>query len=112
MKKYVFFAFRGDLMCFQHLLLNVMDMHDKGIEALLVFEGEAVKLIKELEESGNKLYSKVKEAGLIEGYCRACSAKLGVLEYNDSTGLASLGEMSGHPAMSTYTAKGFDVITL
>lgn len=112
MSKYAFFAFKGEMMCFQHVLLNVLDLQDKGTEAKLIIEGEAVKLVRELEESKNKLFKKVKDAGLIAAICKACSAKMGVLEYNEGTGLPMGDEMSGHPAMSTYINQGYQIITL
>ena len=54
MEKVVFFAFKGDLMCFQHILLNALDLNEKGIEAKIVIEGEAVNLMEKLENSNNK----------------------------------------------------------
>jgi hypothetical protein len=112
MKKYAYFVFKGELMCFMHVLLNALDMNEKGIEAKIILEGASVKLIQELEESKNPLYIKAKEKGLIDGVCKACSAKMGVLEYNEKSGIPILGEMSGHPAMEAYTSKGYDIITL
>ncbi|NLJ41637.1 MAG: cytoplasmic protein [Clostridiales bacterium] len=112
MDKIAFFAFNGNLMCFQHVLLNVLDMSEKGMDVKLIIEGEAVKLIKEHEESENKLYREIKEAGLISAVCKACSAKLGVLEFNTGTGLPIVGDMGGHPAMSVYTEMGYTIITL
>ena len=34
MKKVVLFAFNGDFMCFIHVLLNALDMHEKGYEVV------------------------------------------------------------------------------
>jgi hypothetical protein len=112
MNKYAIFAFKGELMCFQHVLLNALDMQSKGIESRVIIEGEAVKLVQELEESGNKLYKKAKDMGLIAVICKACSAKLGVLEYNQNVGIPMGDEMGGHPAMSTYIEQGYQIITL
>ncbi len=112
MEKVVFFAFNGNKMCFQHLLLNVLDYDKKGKATGLVIEGEAVRLVEELETSKHPLYTMAKEKGLILGICQACSAKLGVLEFNRTTGLPILGDMSGHPSMEPYTAQGYAVITL
>jgi hypothetical protein len=112
MNKYVFYAFNGNLMCFIHVLLNALDLESKGMKVKIVIEGEAVKLIKELEESGNMFYKNVKEKGLIDCICKACSAKMGVLEYNQATGLPVGGDMSGHPAMASYLEQGYQIITL
>ncbi len=112
MSKFVIFAFNGNDMCFVHVLLNALDMNSKGLETKIVIEGEAVKLVKEMEESGNPLYKKAKEKGLIDCICKACSAKMGVLEYNSTTGIPLGDDMNGHPSMEAYIAKGYKVVTL
>jgi hypothetical protein len=112
MDKFAFFAFNGDLMCFQHVLLNALDLDDKEHEAKIIIEGEAVKLVQKLEESNNRQYFEAKEKGLIDCVCKACSAKLGVLEYNEQVDIPLKGDMSGHPSMESYIEKGFEIITL
>lgn len=112
MNKTAFFAFNGNLMCFQHLLLNALDLNEKGYKAKIIFEGEAVTLVKKLEESNNKHYIEAKEKGLIDCICKACSAQLGVLEYNQNTDIPLKGDMSGHPSMEVYMKEGYQIITL
>ena len=112
MNKFAIFAFKGELMCFLHVLLNALDMHSKGMESKVVIEGEAVKLVREMEEGQNPLYMKAREKGIIAGICKACSAKLGVLEYNQTVGLPMLDDMSGHPSMAAFIAQGYQIITL
>lgn len=112
MKKVVFFAFQGELLCFNHILLNAIDLHEKGVETKIVMEGKAVKLIKELDESGNKAYKKARELNLFDSICTACSAKMGVLEYNKESGIPMNGDLSGHPPMYPYIEEGYQIITL
>ena len=112
LKKLVYFAFKGDAMCFMHILLNALDMNSKGSEVKIVIEGESVVLVQKMIESSNLLFKKAIDAGVIECICEACSAKMGVLEYNKNCGIPLNGEMSGHPAMSKYTDDGFTIITL
>lgn len=112
MKKVVFFAFQGKKMCFMHILLNALDLNEKGHVAKIVIEGEATKLLKELEEEGNKIYLKVKELGLFDSICKACSAQMGVLEYNEGLGININGDMNGHPPVEPYIADGYEVIML
>ncbi len=47
MKKMALFVFNGDPMCFIHVLLNALDMNEKGYEAKIIVEGAATKLIRE-----------------------------------------------------------------
>jgi len=99
-------------MYFMHVLLNVLDMDSKGLEAKIIIEGEAVKLVKEMETGENPLYKKAKDKGIIDGICKACSAKMDVLEYNETVGIPLKDDMSGHPAMELYLKEGYQVITM
>jgi hypothetical protein len=107
--KTALFAFNGESMCFVHVLLNALDMKEKGYEVKVVIEGAAVKLLPEL--AGNPLYVKAREQGLIEGFCKACAAKMKTLDAGKAEGLAELGDMSGHPSMARYMNEGYRVIT-
>ncbi|MBW1838167.1 MAG: DsrE family protein [Deltaproteobacteria bacterium] len=114
MKKAVLFAFNGELMCFVHVLLNAIDMNEKGYEVKIVIEGSATKLVAELAKEGSPmstLYKKVKSLDLIDGACKACSNKMGTLEAVRAEGLKLLDDMNGHPGMAYYMEQGFEVIT-
>ena len=114
MKKVALFAFNGDAMCFIHVLLNAIDMNDKGFDVKIVIEGSATKLIPELAKEDHPMYrlsEKAKGLDLIDGVCKACSNKMGTLESAKAQGLRLLDEMSGHPSMARYREEGFEVIT-
>ena len=112
--KTVLFAFRGDPLCFIHVLLNGIDLHERGREGKIVIEGEAVKLIADMAQDGhalNTLYKKAKGLGLIDAVCLGCATKLGALEAAKAEGLPLVGDMNGHPGMGRYLAEGYEVIT-
>jgi hypothetical protein len=114
MDKTVLFAFNGDPMCFIHVLLNALDLKNKGHETGIVVEGAAVKLVPELakaEHPLHTLYMKAKDAGLFYGACQACSAKLNVLKDVKAAGMTMLADMNGHPSIAGYMAQGYTVIT-
>ncbi|WP_457576107.1 cytoplasmic protein [Desulfomarina sp.] len=114
MEKVIFFAFRGDPLCFIHVLLNSLDLDARGLEGKIILEGEAVKLVPEMAQPGhflNSLYTKVKEKELIIGACKACSNKLKVVQAIEDEQIALIGEMSGHPAMSEYIGRGYRILT-
>jgi hypothetical protein len=114
-EKTVLFAFRGDPICFIHVLLNALDLHERGREGLIVMEGEAVKLVPVISKADHPLatlYQKVKVLGLIRAVCRACSRKLGVAEDVEKEGLALAGDMSGHPSLGAYQEMGYQVIIM
>lgn len=111
---YCLYAFNGELMCFVHVLLNGLDLAEKGKNVSIVFEGASVTLISELENEScpfHKLYMKAKSKGLFDGACKACSVKLKVKEDVEKAGIPLIGDMSGHPAMAEYLDKGYKVIT-
>ncbi|TCK92796.1 DsrE/DsrF/DsrH-like protein [Natranaerovirga hydrolytica] len=112
MEKIAMFAFKGEKMCFVHVLLNALDMKSKNMDVEVILEGESVKLIKELSESNHTLFKQALEVGLIGGICKACSAQMGVLEYNEKTEIPLLDDMNGHPGMARYIEKGYQIITL
>lgn len=114
MKKFVLFVFNGDPLCFIHVLLNALNMKEKGHEPKIILEGASVKLIPELyktESPLNKLWKKALDQNLVEGVCKACANKLGTLEGAEKQGLALLDGMSGHPAMSDYRENDCEIIT-
>ncbi len=114
MKKFALFVFNGDPMCFIHVLLNALDMKEKGHTPGIILEGASVKLISELYKEGhplNKLWHKVLDQGLVLGVCKACAGKLGTLEDAKAHNLTLLDNMAGHPSMAGYEAQGFQIIT-
>lgn len=114
MTKFALFVFNGDPMCFIHVLLNALDMTEKGMQARIVVEGAATRLIPDLDQKENPLHGlwvKVKEKGLVEGVCKACANKMQTLPAAQAQGLALLSDMSGHPGMAAYREKGFEIIS-
>ncbi len=113
-QKKVMFAFRGDPMCFIHVLLNGIDLYERGQEGLIVIEGEAVTLVPEMARPGHflsTLYQKAKTLGILHGACKACSIKLGVEKAIEEEGIPLIGDMSGHPSMGSFIEKGYEIIT-
>jgi hypothetical protein len=114
MKKVALFAYNGEFMCFVHVLLNAIDMNDRGHDVKIVIEGAATKLVPELAQESNpmfRLYEKAKGLDLIDGACKACANKMGTLEAAQAQGIRLLDEMSGHPSIARYLEEGFEVMT-
>lgn len=114
MKKLALFAFNGEVMCFVHVLLNALDLKEKGHEVKIIIEGSATQLVPDLAQKSNPLsglYAKAKNTGVIAGVCKACSQKMGTLEAAKAEGLALLDDMNGHPGMAGYMAQGYKIIT-
>ena len=113
-QKKVIFAFRGDPMCFIHVLLNGIDLHERGQEGLIIIEGEAVTLVPEMAKPSHflsMLYQKAKNLGILHAACKACSIKLGVEKAIEKEGIPLKGDMSGHPSMGSFIEKGYEIIT-
>ena len=113
-KKIVLFAFRGDPLCFVHVLLNGIDLYERGQEGLIVIEGDAVTLVSQMSQPGHflsTLYQRAKGLGLFAGACKACATKLKAIDAIEKEGIPLIGEMSGHPSMGGFMAEGYEVIT-
>ena len=113
-EKKVIFAFRGDPLCFIHVLLNGIDLHERGQEGLIIIEGEAVTLVPEMSKPGHflsALYQKAKKLGILHAACKACSIKLKVEKEIEKEGIPLIGDMSGHPSMGSFIEKGYQIIT-
>ncbi|MGA1819978.1 MAG: cytoplasmic protein [Thermoplasmatota archaeon] len=112
-RKVALFAFNGDPMCFIHVLLNTLDMHERGYDVRLVIEGAATKLVPSInttEHPLNKLYMETKEKGLVHCVCRACANKMETLESAVEQGLPVCGDLKGHPSMAGYIEQGYEVL--
>ncbi len=115
MEKIAIFAFKGDPMCFMHVLLNALDLKASGLDCKIVIEGEATKLVPDLFNNSypfNRLFMDVLGKGLIAGVCKACSAKMGTLDAVMAFGLPVLDDMRGHPGMAGFIKNGFSIITM
>ena len=112
--KTALFVFNDDPLCFIHVLLNALDLHAHEQDVQVILEGASVKLVPIVlapEHPLAHLFAQVREKGLLAGACRACAAKLGVAKDIEGTGVALIGDMSGHPSMRSYMDQGFQVIT-
>ena len=112
--RFALFAFNGDPMCFIHVILNALDLREKGNEVKVIVEGSATKLANEFDNEDNpfyKLYTRLKESKLIDCFCKACSNKMGSLEKVEELGFDTCAEMMGHPSMSKYIELGYTIIT-
>lgn len=112
-KKIALFVFRDDPMCFVHVLLNTLNMHERGHDIRIIMEGEATKLLPGLENEGTafaKMWKQVKEKNLVEGVCKACSTQMGTLSSAQNQGLPLLDDMSGHPSFAGFIAQGCEIL--
>ena len=113
--KTAIFAFRGNPICFVHVLLNALDLHEKNGDVKIILEGETTRLISELPDPGHPLhplYAKAKKLHLIDAVCRACAIKMGALEAAEAEGLRLADDMAGHAGMAPYIEQGYEIITL
>ncbi|MHA1146091.1 MAG: DsrE family protein [Candidatus Helarchaeota archaeon] len=114
MGKFALFAFNGDPMCFIHVILNALDLKEKGHDVAVVIEGSATSLIDQFENESNPFYplfQKLKNSETIDCFCKACSNKMGVLAKVQDFKFPLCDELQGHPSMARYINDGFTIIT-
>lgn len=113
-QKVLLVGFNGEAMCFVHVLLNALDMQEKGYDVKVMIEGSATLLANELNDETKPfgpLYIQVRDEGLIDCVCKACAAKMGALESVQEQGLSVRGDMKGHPALAEYIQDGYQIVT-
>jgi hypothetical protein len=109
------FAFKGNPICFVHVLLNAIDLHDRKGEVKIILEGEATGLIVGLRKPDHQLhllYEKAKKLNLIDAVCRACAVKMNALAAAEAENLRLADDMAGHAGMAPYIEQGYEIITL
>lgn len=127
MRKFALFSFNGDPRCFIHVLINALDLEEKGHEVALVVEGSATRLVKllsvgpgleDFEEKNPTMYRMlqeqfltVQEAGLIGCVRQACAKQMGALEDATKVALPLCHDLKGHPSMSQYIERGYEIIS-
>ena len=112
MKKILFYGMTGEKMCFNHILLNALDLHEAGNEEKIIFEGASVKLVPVFEEEKFPTYMKAKEKGLIAGVCKACSVMMKVDTAVVESGLPILSDMNGHAGIRKFLDEGYEIISM
>ena len=112
MNKVLFYAMTGEKSCLMHVLMNAVDLADKGWQARVIFEGRSVLLVQQLKEEGNPHFARALSLGLIAGICLACSKTLGVYEDNLASGLPMLSDMNGHAGMKPFLEEGCEAISI
>ena len=113
-RKVALFAFNGETMCFVHVLINAIDMAERGYDVKLIIEGSACKQVKELSDPDkpfSNLYRKVVDMGLLDCVCKACSNKMESYESAVSQDLNLCGELGGHPSVARYMEDGYEILT-
>ena len=111
--KVALFAFNGDPMCFAHVLLNALDLKERGFDVKVVIEGTATTQVAELADESKpfaNLYKRVRDTGMIDCVCDACSNQTASRESALSQGLTLCNEMSGHPSVGRYIEDGYEVL--
>lgn len=113
MSKTAFFVFRKDLGTFVHVMINTLDMNERGHQALIILEDKATALLFEFlhkDRNSSNLFEEVVAKGYLDCVCRACSSKTESLNIAEAFKLKVSGDMKGHPSMQDYIDRGFQIV--
>jgi hypothetical protein len=114
-RKVALFTFCESPGCFIHMLLNAIDMKQRGWDVKVVIEGDSTKLVSLLRNEtkmGSVEWHRALQAGVIDCVCKACAQRNGTLPAVIEQGLRLCDEMNGHPAMARYIEDGYEIVTL
>jgi intracellular sulfur oxidation DsrE/DsrF family protein len=112
MKKQVIVLFNYNKGIFTHILLNVLDMADKGYEVGVIFESEACKFIKEFEDKNYDKFEQLKSKKLIYAVCEVCAKAMDALDSAKRQALPINGELAGHPPFDSWLKQGFELVLI
>ena len=101
-------------MCFIHVILNALDLNKKGHDVKVIIEGSATKLADQFENEKNpfyKQYQELRNSGLIDCFCKACSNKMESLKDVEKLKFNTCDELMGHPSMAKYIEQGYTIVT-
>lgn len=117
MEKIVLLLFAGtDGPCrLQHAVLFARDAVQRGVEARIVFEGQAPQWLVPFaagEHQLRPLFEQARSEGLIDGVCKACAAANGALEAAKQLDLPLLSDAFGHVSLAKYVANGYQAVVI
>lgn len=108
--KVLFYVMETEPMYYNHMMMNVLDLKEDGIDVRVVLESQAVKLPIELKD--NEMFNKVKDAGVIDGICKGCAEVLDVYDELEEMGYTFLDDMMGHAGIKPYLKEGFEIVNM
>ena len=97
---------------FTHVMMNILDFHEKGYEVGVVFESEGCKLIPMYEENVNDKFEKMKQLKLIASVCKVCAKATGALESAEKQGLPIHDDLFGHTPLELWVKEGYEIISV
>ena len=112
MRKQLFVLFNYNKGIFTHILLNTLDLAEKGYEVGVIFESEACKFITEYEDKNYTKFEQLKEKKLVFAVCEVCAKSMNALDSAKRQGLPINGELSGHPPLRTWIKLDYDVMLI
>ena len=112
MRKQLFVLFNYNKGIFTHILLNVLDLAEKGYEVGIIFESEACKYIQEFENKNYEKFEQIKEKKLIFAVCEVCAKSMNALESAKRQGLPINGELSGHPPLRSWIKLDYEIMLI
>lgn len=113
MKKIALFNFSADLGVFAHVMINAVDMKERGYEVKIVIETKGARFVRDMMDEKTPfatLYRKVRDRGLIDGVCRFCASMADSQEAAKKQGLRLIDDINGHPSIARYLEDGFTVL--
>jgi hypothetical protein len=98
-----------------HAFVFARDIQARGGDAKIILEGASPGWLLQLPNPGHKMhsmYSKVKEAGLIDTVCKACAQQAGAVKAARQEGIPLSADALGHVSLAGYIDQGYQIVTL
>ena len=112
MTKILFVVWTANKGIFTHIMMNLLDMNEKGHEVGLVFESEGCKLITEYHENKNDKFENIKDLKLIASVCKVCAKSMGAFELAEEQGMPIHDDLFGHTPLEKWVSQGYQIVSV
>lgn len=112
MKKLVFVVWSDNKGIFTHVMMNILDFHEKGYDVGVIFESQGCSLVGTYEKNDNDKFEKMKQNSLIFSVCKVCSKAMNTLESAKRQGLPIHDDLWGHTPLEQWTKEGYEIISI
>jgi len=99
-----------------HALLYATELAEHGHDVVLIFDGAGAGWVSELDKLENPFhqhYLRIKQLGIVEQICDYCADAYDVKkDLSEDQMKLLVGDYKGHPSLSRWVGRGYQIIVL
>lgn len=100
-----------------HAFLYTRELHERGHEAVLIFDGAGTEWAEEVSNPASEsklkpMYEALRQHGITNIVCDFCAGAFLVKERLEGRRLPLVGDYLGHPSIADWVDRGYQLIVL